>query len=605
MIDVLRALRSLLPLLRLKRWVIGIMLILGLLTAISEGLSISLLIPLLQSHLGMASSGLSRMLAAPFRGIPADQRMVWIGFAMLACLLIKNVLTYTYGRMLQHVNASIGHRLRCGLLQQVLTVDQSYLDSHDSGKMLNTLGTEVWRVTSAFALLASFAINACMTVILTSLLALISWKLTLLAGFFLAIISKVLTRLRRRVKSLSREATAANVNLYQRMVEVFQGSRLIRAFGRESYEQERFDSASQRVADASLKISNISELLRPVSEMLTAPLLLAVFVIPAMQQRGEIAASVAFLVLLFRLQPRVKQFDVDRLQLDALSGPIEEVKALADTSDKSYLLSGTRELGLFREGIAFRNVFFTYESGKTAALNDVNLYIRAGETTALVGPSGAGKSTLINLICRFYDPSAGGLLVDGVPLTGLNLEWWRKQIAVVSQDIHLFNTTVRENILYGKLEASQAELLDATRRAHALKFIEDLPDGFETVLGDRGIRLSGGQRQRLALARAFIRNPQILILDEATNSLDLISEELVHDALEEFGYDRTVIIIAHRISTIESAEKIIVLEAGRVAESGSVQNLLSNNGLFSRLYSLQLKKRFTAKEGAVRAIPPG
>jgi ATP-binding cassette, subfamily B, bacterial MsbA len=233
----------------------------------------------------------------------------------------------------------------------------------------------------------------------------------------------------------------------------------------------------------------------------------------------------------------------------------------------------------------------------------VTCLIKIGETTAFVGPSGAGKSTLINLICRFYDPSSGRLLIDGIPLPELDLAWWRSRIAVVSQDVYLFNASVAENITYGKLDATPEELIDAARKAHALEFIEELPDGFETILGDRGIRLSGGQRQRLALARAFIRDPQILILDEATNSLDLISEAVVQDALEQFGRNRTVLIVAHRISTIEHADKILVLDLGRLVESGTLEQLLTKSGLFSRFYALQLRNKHSGEELRSHALP--
>jgi ATP-binding cassette, subfamily B, bacterial MsbA len=231
----------------------------------------------------------------------------------------------------------------------------------------------------------------------------------------------------------------------------------------------------------------------------------------------------------------------------------------------------------------------------------VTCSLNIGETTAFVGPSGAGKSSLISLICRFYDPSSGRLLVDGIPLLEFDLAWWRNQIAVVSQEIYLFNASVAENITYGKLDATHDELVEAARNAHAMEFIEELPDGFETILGDRGNRLSGGQRQRLALARAFIRDPQILILDEATNSLDLISEGVVQDALEQFGRNRTVLIVAHRISTIEHADKIIVLDSGNVVESGTVTQLLAAGGLFSRFYALQLRNKRSGEESLAAA----
>jgi subfamily B ATP-binding cassette protein MsbA len=387
------------------------------------------------------------------------------------------------------------------------------------------------------------------------------------------------------------------------MIETLDGMHLIRAYGRESHEQHRFDVASREVSKAFFKLDRISGLVHPLSEVLIVALLLGILLATVTLAPGQMAVSLTFLVLLYRLQPRLKQFDADKVALDALSGSVEEVRSLLDESDKPYLRSGARVLASIEKGIIFENVSLHYDSGKGAALKQVSCSINIGETTAFVGPSGAGKSSLINLICRFYDPSSGRLLIDGIPLPELDLEWWRNQIAVVSQEVYLFNASVAENISYGKLNATREELVEAARKAHAMEFIEELPEGFETILGDRGIRLSGGQRQRLALARAFIRDPQILILDEATNSLDLISEGVVQDALKEFGRNRTVLIVAHRISTIEYADKIIVLEAGRVVESGAVTQLLAAGGLFSRFYALQLKSNHSVEELRSDAIP--
>ncbi|MEY2537366.1 MAG: ATP-binding cassette, subfamily bacterial MsbA, partial [Verrucomicrobiota bacterium] len=280
-----------------------------------------------------------------------------------------------------------------------------------------------------------------------------------------------------------------------------------------------------------------------------------------------------------------------------------EVSILLNEADKPYLRSGARTLKSLENAIVLTNVSLSYESGKRSALQEVSCSIKIGETTAFVGSSGAGKSSLINLICRFYDPSGGQLLIDGIPLPELDVKWWRNQISVVSQDVYLFNASVAENIIYGKLDATREELLEAARRAHALEFIQGLPDGFETILGDGGLRLSGGQRQRLTLARAFIRDPQILILDEATNSLDLISENVVRDALEQFGKSRTVLIVAHRISTVEHAEKVIVLDAGRVVESGTVTHLLATGGLFSRFYALQLRTQNATEKSRSNTLP--
>jgi ATP-binding cassette, subfamily B, bacterial MsbA len=593
---LLRALRAFSPVLRLQPWVLAAMVILGVLTALSEGLSITLFIPLIQGQMGTQTAGVAGRLNAPFQGIPGEYRLLWIGLSILLCIVLKNVLSYSYLLLSQSVNASIGHRLRCGILRQLLSVSQSYLDTHDSGKMLNALVTETWRAISACMVLSNMMINLCTALIFSGLLLLISWKLTLITGCLLLVISQIIQQLARQAKRLSTNATATTAKLTQRMLETFNGLRLIRAFGRESHEQSRFDVASRKVSKAYFELERISGLVTPLSEVLTVSLVLCIVLATAMRSPGQMAVSFTFVVLLYRLQPRVKQLDADRVALESYSASVEEVRSLLDESDKPYLRSGASVPASIEQRISFENVSLHYDFGKSAALEQVTFSINIGETTAFVGPSGAGKSSLINLICRFYDPSSGRLLIDGVPLPELDLAWWRNQIAVVSQEVYLFNASVAENITYGKLNATREELVEAARKAHAMEFIEELPEGFETILGDRGIRLSGGQRQRLALARAFIRDPQILILDEATNSLDLISEGVIQDALEQFGRNRTVLIVAHRVSTIEHADKIIVLEAGSVVESGTVTQLLAAGGLFSRFYALQLKSKHSVEE---------
>jgi subfamily B ATP-binding cassette protein MsbA len=572
------------------------MIILGVLAALSEGLSITLFIPLVQNQMGTQTAGGTGRLTALFQAIPSEHRLLWIGFGIFLCMVLKNILSYGYSLLFQSVNSLIGHRLRCGILGQLLSVSQSYLDNNDSGKLLNVLATETWRVSSACTVMASVIISVCITVIFSILLLLISWKLTLITGCLVLLISQIIGQLTHQGKRISIRATAANAELAQRMVETLDGMKLIRAYGRESHEQHRFEVASRAVSKAFFKLDRISALVQPVSEILTVALLFGILLTTAMLAPGQMAVSVAFLLLLYRLQPRIKQIDVDRVALDSFSGSVEEVRSLLDESDKPYMRSGTRVPASIEKEIIFDNVSLRYNSEKGAALKQVTCSINIGETTAFVGPSGAGKSSLINLICRLYDPSSGHLLIDGIALPELDLAWWRNQIAVVSQEVYLFNASVAENITYGKLDATREELVEAARKAHALEFIEELADGFETILGDRGIRLSGGQRQRLALARAFIRDPQILILDEATNSLDLISEGVVQDALEQFGKNRTVIIVAHRISTIEHADKIVVLDSGRVVESGTVTQLLAADGLFARFHALQLRYKHSGQE---------
>jgi subfamily B ATP-binding cassette protein MsbA len=237
--------------------------------------------------------------------------------------------------------------------------------------------------------------------------------------------------------------------------------------------------------------------------------------------------------------------------------------------------------------ISLESVSFQYNSQRDLALRDISIVIPQGKTTALVGPSGAGKSTLVNLICRFYEVTEGEILADGRPLRELDLASWRSRIAIVSQQSYIFNATIMENIAYGRLDATEEEVVAAAKQAHAHEFIQPLTRGYDTCVGEQGIRLSGGQRQRIALARAIARNPDILILDEATSSLDIISENLIQEALNALKQDRTVIIIAHRFSTIEQADEIIVLKDGCVVEQGHLRNLMQLNGLFAGLYRLQ------------------
>lgn len=578
------------PVLRLRPWVPPVLVFLGLFTALTDGISTSLIIPLVQNQSASGGSGGLRFINVLFERFPAEQRLWWIGGSILLCVVLKNALSYSHSLLFQRVNASVTHRLRCGILHQLLNVSQGYLDAQESGKPLNTLLSETWRVSSAFALIAGEIINTCMILIFSILLLLISWKLTLIAAISVGLISRIIQWLTRNAKRLGREAMAANASFAERTLQIYYGLRLVRAFGREAHEENRFAAASLRVSTTFFQMDRASGLVGPTSEILTFLLLLGILLL-ARHSPDAMAASLTFLLVLYRLHPRIKQFNGDWAALQGLSASVEEVSSLLSETDKPYLRSGNRRLAALKNEITFENVSLHYESGKCAALESVNVSIRKGETTALVGPSGAGKSSLVSLLCRFYDPSAGRVLIDGIPLPNLDLVWWRNQIALVSQDIHLFNATVAENILYGKLDATRDELIEAARKARALELINELPAGFDTILGERGIRLSGGQRQRIALARAFIRDPQVLILDEATNSLDLISEQMVRDALEEFAKDRTMLIIAHRIGPIEHADHIVVLDSGRVSETGTLRQLLGRDGLFSRLYALQFRHR--------------
>lgn len=593
--DLYGIVKRLMPLLKTYPWAMPIIVCLGVLASLFEGLGVSLFIPVLQSLIqeelpSIGNSILMRTLSTIADRIPSDHRIGIISAIILSCILIKNCLSYVNVVLSAWLSSHISHRLRSQVFHQLLNVSNSYLGLQDSGRLMNTLAGETWRTGQAVNGLVGLITTVFTTLAYTTLLLLISWQLTLVIGVALACISLGVQRLTRRIKEIGQQAVQTNVMLGQRMYEGLTGMQTIRAFGRERYEQQLFDQASAQVQNTMLKVDIVSGLVQPLNEVLTAFLVLGILVLGLMYDPTSLPAMLTFLFMLYRLQPQVQQIDGYRANLQALSGSVDDVLAFLDHTNKTFLRSGSIPFRKLQKHILIKSVSFHYTANDKLALDCITLSIPAGKTTALVGPSGAGKSTIVNLICRFYDSTEGEIMVDNHPIQSLDLASWRDRIAIVSQDIHIFNTTVADNIAYGRLNATPTEIVAAAKQAHIHEFISKLPYGYNTSVGDRGIRLSGGQRQRIALARAIVRNPDILILDEATNSLDSISEHLIQEALDLLSCDRTVIVIAHRLSTIEHACQIVVIDNGRIVEKGSFDSLLLQDGLFTRMHELQNRR---------------
>ncbi|RMF62355.1 MAG: ABC transporter ATP-binding protein [Cyanobacteria bacterium J069] len=591
-----KAVKALLPLLRLYPWALPTVISLGILTSFLEGFGISLFIPFLQTF-DQSSTSLPESDATLsffsnlFSAVPPEFRFLVIALCIFSSILLKNVVSYLSEVISQWLSAHINHKIRSQVFRQCLSVSDRYMESHDPSEMINLLATETWRTAEALNTFFWLISILCTILIFVFLLQFISWKLTLAVAVVIGLISLISQRLTRQVKPLGDQAVEVNTELTARMWDGLSGMRVIHAFGREDYEQRRFDQASQQVLKVFFKLEVISGIIAPVHEVLSALLLIGILTISLSYSPGSLPVLLTFLFILYRLQPKVQQLDQARTGLVALTSSVQAVMSFLDPSDKPYILSGSRPFHHLQQDIVFDQVGFYYDS-EEPALEEISIRIPCGKTTAFVGPSGAGKSTLINLICRFYEPTAGAIYVDGHRLQELNLANWRDRIAVVSQDVHMFSTTVKENIAYGRLNATDDEIVAAATLADAHEFITELPEGYDTPIGDRGIRLSGGQRQRLALARAIVRNPEILILDEATNALDSISENLIQEALYTLGQNRTVIIIAHRLSTIEHVSQIITLDKGRVVEHGNLSELLKLEGLFAKMYRLQHRNSY-------------
>jgi ABC-type multidrug transport system fused ATPase/permease subunit len=522
--------------------------------------------------------------------IPPENRLFVIPLCILGTILIKNLLLYGNTVFFSWLNWRISHRLRFKIFQQLLKVNYSFLESQQSGKFVSVLNNETWQTAQALAALISLIISVCTISVFVTLLVLISWQLTLLVGLFVLVISSTIQAVTRKVKHLGEQAAQANAVFVNRAMEGLAGMRVIRAFGRESYELKYFEQASDQVCNYFTKLDKISGSVYPLSEVLYTAALTFILVV-AVQDKSNLPTLLTFIFMLYRLQSPLRQLDSARVNIIALSGSVKEVMALLKCADQAYIRSGDIQFTGLKKGIFFEGVTFRYHESEPPALKNISLEIPQGKTTAIVGYSGAGKSTLIDLICRFYEVMEGEIYIDGYRLRDLDLASWRQGIAIVSQDLYIFNTTLRENIAYGRLDATEEEIIAAAKLANAHEFISKLPLGYDTKVGDRGIRLSGGQRQRIALTRAIIRNPEILILDEATNALDSISENLIQESLRTLSQSRTVIVIAHRLSTIEDADKIIVMNEGRVVEQGNLQELLKLNGLFAQLYRLQYRER--------------
>lgn len=585
--------RALLPVLRARPTAVVAIIVLGVLSSLAEGVSVTLFIPFLQSIGGErfdlhAGELLTDFLGGLFTDVSTERRVLVIAACILGMLTLKAALGYGYTSLLGWYDGRIGHQLRRRVFDQLLRVGYEFLEKNDHGDLLNTLSNDTWRTGDALKSLLGGIITLFTVLLYIALLLLISWQITLVVSVALLAISSLVRFLRTRVEALGDDVQRANRALTTRMVEGLRGMAAIRIFGRERYEKKRFSAASNSVSDKLFHLNLISGTITPVYEVLTATLLVGVLLV-GVRDATDVAALFVFIFILYRLQPQVQALDAARLSLESLKSSVQAVTSLLDRDDKPYIISGTTPFTGLKRSIKLEKVSFHYALEWGNVLEEIDLEIPANQMTALVGMSGSGKSTLIKLLIRLYDPTSGRITVDDVPLGALELEEWRRRVAFVSQEPYIFNGSVRDNIAYGRLNATDDDVLDAARKADAHDFILGMQEGYDSILGDEGARLSGGQKQRIALARAIIRDPLVLILDEATNALDTLSEHLIQQTLQQFRKERTVIVIAHRLSTVEEADQIVVMEEGRVRECGTLHELLDRSDLFARLYQLQYR----------------
>lgn len=498
-----------------------------------------------------------------------------------------NYLTQVYTELTQQ---NLVDRLRKRIFEQLQALNLSYFSKTRSGELINTLTGEIGRLQSAFGL-AAFIITKSLTLAVYLVLMLqISWQLSLISVFLFSLVAVALSKLNARVREASFDVSIASGRFTSIAMEFISGIRTVQAFATQDFERQRFYHASTSVLTASMKATKGWAIVRPLAEGLATTVLIGMIVIAltVFVANGTLQTSslLTFLFILFRLVPAVHEINGNRSMLNSFHGSLDNIRELLRTDNKPYLPDGYIEFNGLKWAIAFESVDFGYDP-EHLILHNITLTINRGEMTAIVGASGAGKTTLVDLIPRFGDPTEGRILLDGTDLRDFRINSLRRRMAIVSQDTFIFNASIRDNIAYGVPDATLTDITEAARLANALEFILELPEQFDTPLGDRGVRLSGGQRQRIAIARALLHNPEVLILDEATSALDSISERLIQESIEKLAVGRTVIAIAHRLSTIVRADKVVVLEQGRVIEQGTYQELLAQRGRLWKYHQMQ------------------
>jgi len=586
-------------------WQLSLSVVLMALVGLLDAFRVLLVGPVLDRVLNPSSgSNDIRLFSLPGSGhviylqrfVPSHFHNAWtiVAYALVASTILKGIFDYIGTYLVNYAGFGMITDLRNRLYDSILRRSAAFFQKHTSGTLISTIVNDIERVQYAMSSVLAEFLQQLFTLVFTAIVVvLLGGRLAWVLVLFVPFIIYSAGRIGQRVRHTTRRGQDKLADIQNILHETITGNRIVKAFNMESWEIARFQKAARRLFWANLRAVAAAAVSSPLMDIFGAIAIALLLLLGRQQishQRMTAGVFFAFIVAVFKLYDPVRKFALFNNNFQQALGASSEIFKFMDTEDGVRERPGAKPLPAFSRSVQFDNVGFSYEpNGEEAReiLRNINLEVRAGEVLAVVGSSGAGKSTLVHLVPRFFDVTSGHLRIDGCDVRDVTLASLRAQIGVVSQETVLFNDTVRNNIAYGRPNVPQKSVEEAAKAALAHDFISDLPSGYDTMIGERGLRLSGGERQRIAIARALLKNAPVLILDEATSALDSESEALVQSALHNLMSGRTVIVIAHRLSTVRRADRIVVLENGTISDIGAHEDLMKKFGTYRRLYDLQ------------------
>lgn len=588
--------------------------LLGFSGAVFNGIGTTLIVPavfeLFDTRTTMALPDLPPLLQrliGPFGDLSDGVRAIAMLCFIVLAILLKNLANYLSVVTGESLTRALTRDLRVAGVDLLLQVDLDYHNKISTGDIIQRLNDQIGRAVTAISTSISLARIAINILFFGFVLVSLSWRLTLASLVFLALVLVLNKYVIRRAREYGQQLAEASRDYSVRILETLNGIRLVKATANEDREFKLLQSLIQAREDAAMQSQINSAVIGPLNEVFSIFGLVGMIFVSQYflntQASGSTTLLLTFLFVLSRIIQFVGQLNTARSRFANSTASVDLVYDFLRRDNKTFMTQGQQQFRGIRDGMRFDHLWFKYPEAEDWSLQDIQIYLPRGKTLALVGSSGAGKSTLADLLPRFYDPSQGSIQIDGVDLRQFNLASLRRAMGIVSQDTFLFNASIGDNIAYARPEASPEQIIEAAKQANAYEFICNLPQGFDTIVGDRGVLLSGGQRQRISIARALLQNPEILILDEATSALDTVSEQVVQAALDTLRQERTTLVIAHRLSTIRNADQIAVLDRGRVVEVGNHETLLRQNGPYTYLYTVQFARELQQQSAHTDTIP--